>query len=608
MGINNLPIITASTIQVSHINDIIIALKGDFVGRNSATGAVQAGQSLGTITIPWGTIYGTALNIGGNPINLDLITTTPNRIVSGQTRTTSALGDFIRADGTALTAVIEGATTDLIVVVNGTSVTFSTDVSVTSLVAAPAANNTALVNEPSYAAEDFTKYAGEQKNTLNIDTAGSEWTSRVGQFIAFKVGASSEIAFGYLKSATEIVNCYRGWFFDDNGDPIVRNTLSNNDTLTILSLGWIFAQNTGTTADDTYITPTISGKEPTSPAAGDYWYDVNSNEWMIYSGGNFISSNSTLIGLVVNDTTSCIASRSFDFDNGFQDTLDIDLIVESATQVRTSNANAAINVYGNEFNLGYEPFVWDITADRESGVSETASTVYYLYTTEEGKPKISTEYPQQRDDLKGFYHPYNSWRYAGRALNDSSSDIALALNFELYEQKDVTISETEITSYVASVAFINLDYIPFQLIPKEKEVEIEFLEFILRDILADSGSNKYIVMQCSGNNGSTYRTSSDYQFYPLPAADPVYSTADYVYVGGATDAIYGTINSKIFNMYDDDLQKFIKSYYQYTSNGEYIGRTAHTDLASTNALKFTSVFGSNYDDIKGNFLFKVRLR
>ncbi len=549
MGINNLPIITASTVQVSHVNDIILAMKGDFVGRNSATGAVQAYQSLGTQVIPWGDIYATGLNISGQPINFDFITTSPNRIVSGQTRTTSGQPDFIRADGTALTAVIEGAITDLVVVIEGTSVTVSTDISLTSLTAAPATNNTALVNEPSYAAEDYTKYAGEQKNILNIDAAASEWTSRAGEIIAYKVGASTEIAFGYLKSSTEIVNCYRGFFFDDNGDPLVRNTLSNNDTLTILSLGWVYADNSGTTGAVGYTTPIVSSVEPSSPATGDYWYDLVDNKWMIYSGAAYVDANRVLIGLVVNDTTSCIASRSFDFDEGFTNLIDIDLIVESATQVRTSNLKPAVNCYGTNFEYGYKPLVWDITTDRETGVSETADTVYYLYLTDDGEPKISDIFPYKRDDLKGFYHPYNNWRYAGRIFNDSSSDIIFTGNHEVKDENRFLISSIDITTPVSEVEFINLDYIPFQLIPNEKE--ILYLEFEVFNVDTSTASSS-LLTQWSENNGAVYKTGgSDYYYYALPNTVS-WTNASYVIL---SDSGYNNKNGlyKIHGTYEVDI-------------------------------------------------------
>ena len=423
MGTTNLPNITAPVVTQTHNNDIRAALRGTLYGKNSSSGATQAGEDLGSIAIPWGNLYAAGLIIGGQPVNLDLIETAQNRIVSGQTRTTSGQPDFLRADGTVLTAVIEGAITNLVLTIDGTQVTFSTDVSVTSLTAAPSSNNTALVNETTYSGQNFTKYAGESKNTLNIDNAGSEWTSRIGEMIAFKVGATSEIAFGYLKSATEITQCYRGYFFDSSGSPLVRQPISNNDTLTLLSLGWVYGNNTGTTASVGYTTPVFSSVEPSSPSLSDYWFDVVNENWLVYNGSVYVDANSTLIGVVANDTSACIGTRSFDFDVGLKDTNNVDLLVETTERVRIKNLDATVSVYGNDYYLGKKPLFWDITTDRETGVAETADTTYFIYLTEDCAPVISDVKPYDRRDLLGYYHPYNTWRYLGTIRNDNSSDI-----------------------------------------------------------------------------------------------------------------------------------------------------------------------------------------
>ncbi len=83
-----------------------------------------------------------------------------------------------------------------------------------------------------------------------------------------------------------------------------------------------------------------------------------------------------------------------------------------------------INVNGVSQRFDHNLITWDITADRESGVSETSSTYYYFYITETGDKVISDKKPFDRmNDLFGFYHPHHPWRCVGWAFNNSGSDL-----------------------------------------------------------------------------------------------------------------------------------------------------------------------------------------
>ena len=251
------------------------ALQAALVGRNTS-GVPASGQSLGTALYPWGNLHSDAITIGGSVIDVSQIVSPANRIVSGAVRTTSGQPQFLEADGAAATVKILGLTTNLILSINSASVTVNTDISETGLTTAPAANNTCLINDTSFTDQAESKYFGEidsQKPIITIDAVGSEISGRVGQFIALKTG-TSEIMWGWLKSATEFMNVKRGYFFDDSLAPIVRETLANNDTLTLMETGWIFVENDGTTVDVTYLTPVYSYTAPGSPATGQYWYDI----------------------------------------------------------------------------------------------------------------------------------------------------------------------------------------------------------------------------------------------------------------------------------------------------------------------------------------------
>lgn len=428
MGLGNLPNVTENTIQQDHVNDLRNALRQQFVGRNSS-GAPTAGQELGTAAIPWGTVYSNNINVNGKVIDFDNIGsgTTNNAIISGRTRATSGQPDFIRVAGVSGGAVfnILATDTDLVYTADGETATVSADVEITGVTLAPSTNNTCLINDTSYTDQDSTKYEGEGTGQITIDTAGSEITDRIGQYVALKAG--TEIMMAFVESATVIRNVFRGFFFDSAGAPIVRETLANNDTLTLLSLGWVFGENNGTTFDVSYRSPYIQFDQPASGNTDDYWYDVGTEKWKRYDGSNWIDINRTFLGWVVADTADCIASRSADFSKSFNEFIQIEVEVDSITKVRSTKPYSALSVYGGELLFHGAPFIWDITAHLETGLTEANSTLYYLYITESGEPIISVERPyDRRGDLKAFYHPYNTWRFVGVCYNSSGGDITTA--------------------------------------------------------------------------------------------------------------------------------------------------------------------------------------
>ena len=231
--------------------------------------------------------------------------------------------------------------------------------------------------------------------------------------------------FAYVEDATTLRNIRRGYFFDSSGAPIVREVLTNNDTLTIMSLGWVFIDSDGVTVDITYTTPVYSATEPTSPVSDDYWFDLINRLWMRYDGAAYQEVDRIPCGLIVIDGTNAVASRTFDFTKSFLDFIDIEVELQSITEARTKSGKNILSVYSNTICYQSAPVVWDMAANLESGLTEANSTVYYLYITEDGDVKISIERPYDRlADLKGWYHPYHSWRYVGMIYNDSSGDIS----------------------------------------------------------------------------------------------------------------------------------------------------------------------------------------
>ena len=278
MGTNDISATKSAgdVIDQTWYNNLRSAIIGAFVPRSASTGAVAGGADLGNALNPWGNLYASGLVVGGTAIDFGNLIGAANSIISGKVRSTSAFPDFIRANGSAASFQVLGTTTNLVLNINSVATTVSTDITKSSLTAAPSSNNTCTVNDATLSGATSTKYVGEDNTVLTISSAGTEITNRIGQYCIFKTGAEYMLA--YINSATQLTNIKRGYFFDSTGAPLPRVAISNGDTLTIMSTGWVFVENDGATVDVTYVTPKYAYTTPSSPATGDYWFDlVNHN-------------------------------------------------------------------------------------------------------------------------------------------------------------------------------------------------------------------------------------------------------------------------------------------------------------------------------------------
>jgi len=447
MGTTNISAVKSSgdVQDESWYNDFRSALIGAVVGRNPSTGVVASGQDIGSAVTPWGALYATSLVIGGSTVDLGSLTGAANAILSGQIVSTSIRPDFLRAAGSAATVTVEGATTSLVLNIDGTSTTIAADLAETSLTVAPSSNNTALVNDTALTGQESSKWQGEDGSIISIDAVGTEISNRVGQYAVFKT--STEYLLAYIESATELSNVYRGYFLNSSGVPLERVALSNNDTLTIMSGGWVFVEDDSLTVDVTYTSPIYSVTEPSSPATGDYWFDLVAGKWKRYGGSAFAEVNRIPIGIAVVDETNCIASRSFDLNKVFNSDNPVATKYISTTVISAVEFDFDISVYGTSVNTRHTEIEWDIATDLESGVSEGASTTYFAYITETGKPVLSDKKPYDlRGSLKGWYHPYNSWRAIGYIFNDGSSDFESTTLFNYYAENVLNMSEQGISN------------------------------------------------------------------------------------------------------------------------------------------------------------------
>jgi hypothetical protein len=414
-------------------NSIHQALNGQFVGRNSS-GVPAAGQDLGTTAIPWGTVRANSLVVAGSAIDPSTITVPQNRVISGAVRASSNQPAYLVPNGAALSFVLDATPTTFAYDVNGTSYSIASDITKGSLTAAPSTQNTALINDTEAAGQEDTRLWGEpeHRKTMIIDTAGTNITALVGKFAAFKLaGGATEYFLAFVKSATELTNVRRGYFYDDAINPINRTTFSNNDTLTLMKLGWVFVDRDGSTIDVSYTNPTWGFTAPGSPIVGDYWYDLSNSVWKRFDGADFITINRVFAGNVINSTTACVAARCLDFHAGTSELNTIDVDLSTTEIVNGTTEDQIVSVMGHVFRFEKSYASWNITTDLAIAadmynVTEQISTLYYLYISDEGETIISDISPYHRSDLQGAYHPHNPWRCVGLFYNDASGDIDAA--------------------------------------------------------------------------------------------------------------------------------------------------------------------------------------
>lgn len=382
----------------------------------------------------------------GNTINglNDLIATdTPStRLVSGKTVSSSdSQTIFLVPNGSAATVTLDASPTNLVYVISGTQYTISADTDIDSLLTAPAANNTALVNESTITAdEEESKTLGENGTVINIDNAGSEITSRDGQYAAFSITNGTDTEYFIAKvDGTTLKDARRGYFFNSSSAAVDRIGFSDNDTITLLKLTWIYANSAGSLVVS-YNNPTYSGDEPSSPAVGDYWFDQTNNVWKTFDSVSWNTTAVVPIGVCAQDTSNCIAARAFDLYKNHSDLNNIRLEHISNTVVSGRELGATVTVNSNPIRYSHDVPTWDITANLQSGVSEAASTTYYLYIDEFGDEFISDIAPYRREgDLKGRYHPHKMWRAVGQFFNNASGNIT---NVQAYFQDPETLTES----------------------------------------------------------------------------------------------------------------------------------------------------------------------
>lgn len=385
---------------------------------------------------------------------------TANRISAGRTSANSSQPMFLIPDGTAATVKLAGAVTNFVYSIASTQYTISSNVTVTSLTLAPSSNNTCLVDDASLSAQAFSKLVGENGTQITVDTMGSNISALTGSYAAFKT--STEYFIARVASATVLDRVQRGLFFNSADTRLARVAISNNDTITLMKLTWVYA-NTSGALTVSYTNPRYSGTAPTSPATGDYWYDMVNNIWKTYNSTTWVDATATLVGVCIQDTTGTKAARSFDLFKNYADLNSVECVKDSTTQVISRYVGSQISVYGTTLKFDRDYVRWSTATDFDSGEALATNTEYYFYVKESGNVAISSVAPlDMREDRLGFYHPGETYRCVGYGRTDATGS-GTWQEVESFFQTD---RSTLVTSLTAAVS--NLLPVPYSTQSKQR--------------------------------------------------------------------------------------------------------------------------------------------
>lgn len=425
-----------------------------------------------------------------------------NRISSGKTSSLSSQMRALIPSGTTTSITLDGSPTSFVYYVNDNQYSITADLTVTGLSAAPSSNATASIADAQAGDNQFSEFLGEYGTQINISAAGSEFSSRVGQYVGLGInnGSATEYMIGYINSTTAITRAMRGCFINQSNAVVPRIRFTSGDSVTLLRLAWLFA-NTSSSIAVTYTTPTFSESEPSAPSTGDYWFDFANDTWKTYNSVTWVAANATLIGMTLQTSAACVAARTFDQFTSALDTNTIELEWDSNSQVRVKDAFASVNVFGAQISYGMRRLTWDMASHLESGLTEQASTYYYFYVNENGGPVISDKVPLDlKGSRRGLYHPQETWRCIGCAFNDSGSNLDQSTLYT-FDSKNTTNEQfydgmnyrVAVATAASAVVFTLKDRIgnyPSELIP----TDIKF-----RDATAATGAYINLRLKSSPN-------------------------------------------------------------------------------------------------------------
>lgn len=343
------------------------------------------------------------------------------RIISGRTTGNSSQLCALIPSGSTSSVTLSASATPFSYYIGGVAYSITANVTLTGLSLGPSANNTcslaALDVNVAVAGQQWTKVWGHYGTKIPVNGMNSSIASNVGQVCAFKTG--TEYFVSYVNSTTQLTNAWRGSMFNSSANNVSAAGLTHGDEIKLLKLAWIFA-NTSQSLAVTYTNPSISATQPTSPNTGDYWFDLGTTAWKTFNSTSWVFANATIIGITMQDTAACVAARTIDAFKPVDSTQTLSFKTLSNTQVQAADEFTQVSVCGQLQTFQNSRPIWDTALHLDAGAF-SPSTTYYFYMKETGLQLISQAAPIHRRDLRGLYHPGETWRCLGSAQSNAST-------------------------------------------------------------------------------------------------------------------------------------------------------------------------------------------
>lgn len=342
------------------------------------------------------------------------------RISSGVTSANSSqLIALIPSGSTASLTLTASSVTPFQYYINGSAYSITASQTITGLALASGSNAAAQIpaNADVINGQQFTKAWGMYDTVMPVVTAGVTFAASQGSIAAFAAtAATTEYFLGQYNGSSGITNAWRGCFFTAGGTWCPAVGIATSSNIALMKLGWVFANSGGSLAV-TYDNPVVAGVAPAAPNTGDYWFNTSTTMWMTFGSG-WQTASATLIGMAVMNTVACVAARTFDSYTPVDALNNLSLNL-NGTVAQSNDYWGQVSVFGKTTQFISSRPQWNPGTNLDSGVSFSPSTSYFLYMNQVGTPIISDQYPLNRRDLKGLYHPRETWRCLGAADTNS---------------------------------------------------------------------------------------------------------------------------------------------------------------------------------------------
>jgi hypothetical protein len=426
------PSYTTEGATTENTNPIILDSRGELDGLFLKPGAYKFLLRDSTDTEIWTKDGITIRDVGSEidaikesvtDINQSISTDTDShRIVSGKKSANSSQAKFLVPIGTSNQVKVLATETNLKYIVEDQEYNITEDFVASGLVTPETTNNTALVNDSTLSGQNYTKTLGEFSSVIPYDTAQSNIVAADGEFHAFKI--NSEILLARVDNGSSCLHsAVRGLFVNQANDPIERSGISNNDTITLCKLTWLFLRTNGSILV-TDKEPIKSATEPSGVTDGQMWFNTIDNKWERWDSTVFTDAECCFVGISVQDENgNTVAARAAEFYGDFKNENTIGLEYKDSATVRSSSRYNSVNVYGTKIEYPEITLEWSSSTQMESGEVKAASSKEYNYIKENGDLVVSPHAPiNRRGDLKGWYHPSETWLYIGTQETDGSSN------------------------------------------------------------------------------------------------------------------------------------------------------------------------------------------